>query len=511
MGRKFATYVLIPAVLLSAIGLAALSYRYSNALAERERQATLDTLRELAEEKVLNIEADLIQADEAVFDAFATDKLLDLRRVVQAQGPIESVRVFDERWDVIPGGAYDRRRSQPAQKRFRELLATKVIPDLRALDPPVGVRVSLHRAYDNRYYLFSLMKKREPRGVFYVVVESNLTYLVGTVFPQFFAGTRSPRVYQVVDPKGDVHYGYAFSGVPGRQVVELGFPETLTDWTVRVAQRSRSLDAAADSRRIADMVLIGMAVSTIVAGLAVLLLAARRERRANELKSEFISNVSHELKTPLSIISMFGEMLAMGRTAAPAQSAEYARIIMREATRLSRLIDTVLDFSKIESGADVYQFAPGDFPSLVDKCLDICRHRLERDDMELELQVEGDVPPAHMDENAMTLAVLNLLDNAIKYGAEGKRLDVTVRARDGVVAMTVRDYGPGIPLAERKEVFERFYRSPAARQLKRVRGSGIGLALVKHIAESHRGSVVIDDTDRGASFTLSIPQSKLRE
>ena len=509
MGRKFATYVLIPAVLLSALGLAYLSYRYSNEVVEGQREAILNSTRELAAEKILSIEAELLDAEEAIFGAFDLDNLREFQRVAANQPPVESVRIFDASWKVIPGGASDRRRSQAAQERFRDLLDTQIVPDLRKLTFQGAEPARLHRQYNGRYYLFSLSREQTPRGVFFVAVETNLTHLVGTIFPQYFASNRSPRVYQIVDARGDVQYGYAFSGVPGSRTVELRFPSTLTNWTVRVAQRPTGLREAADTRQFADMVLIGMAVTVIVAGLAVLMLAARRERRANELKSEFISNVSHELKTPLSIISMFGEMLAMGRSTDPEQSTEYARIITRESTRLTRLIDTVLDFSKIESGADVYEFAAGELPALVEKCLDICRHRLERADMELELEVEEHLPLARMDENALTLALLNLFDNAIKYGSSGKRLDVAVRAERNMLAVTVRDHGPGVPTEERKEVFERFYRSPAARQLKRVRGSGIGLALVKHIAEAHRGSITIDDTGQGASFTLRIPRSTL--
>ena len=111
-----------------------------------------------------------------------------------------------------------------------------------------------------------------------------------------------------------------------------------------------------DRKRIVDSILIGSAVIVLFAGLVFLAFAIQRERRANELKSEFISNVSHELKTPLSIISMFGEMLANGRTKGPEQATEYADIIWRESVRLARLIDNVLDFAKIERGKDVYEF-----------------------------------------------------------------------------------------------------------------------------------------------------------
>ena len=175
---------------------------------------------------------------------------------------------------------------------------------------------------------------------------------------------------------------------------------------------------------------IGGAVPVILAGLAFLALALRRERRSNELKSEFISNVSHELKTPLSIISLFGEMLANGRTKSPEQATEYAEIIWRESVRLGRLIDNVLDFAKIERGMGVYEFAEEDLAEVIDRALDLVGRRLTAADMTLDVELEPDLPPVRLDANAFTLAVLNLIDNATKYAADGKKLELRLR-RDG--------------------------------------------------------------------------------
>ena len=176
--------------------------------------------------------------------------------------------------------------------------------------------------------------------------------------------------------------------------------------------------------------LIGGAVTVILGGLAFLGFAIRRERRLNELKSEFISNVSHELKTPLSIISMFGEMLAEGRTKSPEQAHEYAEIIWRESVRLGRLIDNVLDFAKIERGMGVYEFADGR-PRRGRRARDRAvgpAGRGRRDDARRR-RSSRELPPVRLDANAFTLAVLNLIDNAIKYAAEGKRIELDARAR----------------------------------------------------------------------------------
>jgi two-component system phosphate regulon sensor histidine kinase PhoR len=318
---------------------------------------------------------------------------------------------------------------------------------------------------------------------------------------------RSPNLYQVLNKEGNLIYGYALSGINTSDIAEIGFPETLTQWRLRVAHReARDLASGVTQERRLDFVLISGAMVVIASGLMIMLAAVRRERRLSQLKSDFISNVSHELKTPLSIISMFGELLAMGRAKSDEQAAEYAEIIHRESMRLSALIENVLDFAKIERGVAPYSFAEDqDLGELVSRAVEICRTRLEQAKMTLDLEIAEDLPTTKLDYNAMLLAVQNLVDNAIKYAASGKRIEVSVRREDKMLELIVKDFGPGIPDAERKSVFDRFYRAKDVR-LKPVRGSGIGLSLVKNIAEAHGGGVEIaSDADSGCVFRIWIP------
>jgi two-component system, OmpR family, phosphate regulon sensor histidine kinase PhoR len=245
----------------------------------------------------------------------------------------------------------------------------------------------------------------------------------------------------------------------------------------------------------------------ILAGLTFLGVTIRRERRLNELKSEFISNVSHELKTPLSIISMFGEMLAEGRTKSPEQAHEYAEIIWRESVRLGRLIDNVLDFAKIERGMGVYEFAETDLGEVIDRAIELSARRIAAADMTLDADIAPELPVMQLDANAFTLAVLNLIDNAIKYAAAGKRIALAVHCDGDRVVLTVRDWGPGIDPEEHDRIFERFYRARAIR-LAPIRGSGIGLALVQHIARAHGGEASVDSVPPdGATFRIELPVS----
>jgi len=495
--RPLFAYALVAAVLIAVVGLSYYSYRNTPS----ERLVLLDTMRELAQEKVVGIQTEIIKEETAMFGRVDPDNLADLKRALEGSN-LRSVLVLDdEKQKVI---LWTKRQEEDTDRFFLDV----VVPDLDLDRVLLDQRKSLHATYNGLWHLFGYTSRLINGKLYFIIVESDIDHLRAKVFPVFF-DVRGSHLYQVIDRDGDPVYGYRFSGVPAGDVVELPFHDTLSQWRLRVAPRDARLLASRASRRATlDLILISAALGVILAGFFVMLWNVRRERRLSELKSEFISNVSHELKTPLSLISMFGELLSMGRTRSPEQATEYAEIIRRESVRLSRLIDSVLDFAKIERGVDVYEFADDqNLADIVGRALDISRHRLERAEMQLDAHLAGDLPPVRIDANAITVAVLNLVDNAIKYAADGKRLVVDLRrAGDDGVELEVKDFGPGVPEDERDAIFDRFYRSRTVR-LKPIRGSGIGLALVKHIAEAHGGEITVatGDDGRGSVFRLWIP------
>ncbi len=246
-------------------------------------------------------------------------------------------------------------------------------------------------------------------------------------------------------------------------------------------------------------------VAVIAAGLVATYRLVRRESEIARLKSDFVANVSHDLKTPLSLIRMFSETLEMDRVPDPQRRREYYAVLTRESERLSRLIDNVLDFSRIESGRQRYEMAPGPIEPLIQEVLESFRHPLQQQGFALEVAIAPDLPDVAMDDDAIKQALANLLDNAMKYSAERRRITVTARREGDGVSVDVADEGIGIPVGERQRIFEKFYRVGRSETQGR-RGSGVGLALVKHIADAHRGRVGVEAAAEGGSrFTLHLP------
>jgi two-component system phosphate regulon sensor histidine kinase PhoR len=505
---------LIFAVLAAAAALA--YYGYSATSEETSRERELALMQDLAEEKVLNIELFVREADTKLLQGIELDAMPDSEQVIKklrdtTGAAFVSVYVLDEHLKLVPGG-FVTTRDAAEGIAYRDWFLERVLPSMPLAQAPVGQRSPFYlKSLEGRPYLFSYMKRVSSGRTFYAVIEDDLTHLVTKVMPQF-VGVSEKRLYQVVDEAGQLRYGEPY----GAEFVEQRFGD-LDGWRLRVAQRDLGDQEALERKRLVNSILIGGAVTVILGGLAVLGFAIRRERRLNDLKSEFISNVSHELKTPLSIISMFGEMLANGRTKSPEQAHEYAEIIWRESVRLGRLIDNVLDFAKIERGMDVYEFAEDvDIVEVVARAVELSGRRVAAAEMTIthELPAAGEgneMPLVRLDANAFTLAILNLIDNAIKYAVEGKKIHVSLRRDEDRVVLAVRDWGPGIDLDEQERIFERFYRARSVR-LKPIRGSGIGLALVQHIARAHGGDVTVASTvasaggaGQGSTFSIWLP------
>src|SRR5712664_2206711 len=230
-----------------------------------------------------------------------------------------------------------------------------------------------------------------------------------------------------------------------------------------------------------------------------------REMNLARLKSDFVANVSHELRTPLALIRLYAETLELGRLTAKEKYPEYFRIIREESERLTALINNILDFSRIEAGRKEYEFKETNLADLVRSTLDSYRFQIEQNGFAFEEHISCDVPPVTVDREAIARALLNLVNNALKYSKDQKYIGVSLYRVNSRVNLDVLDHGIGIPPNEQEKIFEKFYRcgDPLVHNIK---GSGLGLSLVRHIARAHGGDVLVESTpEHGSKFTIALP------
>ncbi len=281
----------------------------------------------------------------------------------------------------------------------------------------------------------------------------------------------------------------------------------------RLALRYKDLSIEQDVRRweMGTLALIGFIDLMLGAGLFLVFSNVRREAHLSRLKSDFVANVSHELKTPLALIRLFAETLELGRVPSEDKARQYYRVINKESQRLTQLINNILDFSRIEAGRKEYRFAPTNVGRIVSEVLEAYRFQIEQQGFDLKVDVEPDLPEVEADSEALGQALLNLVNNAIKYSRETRSITLTVRGAGDQVVISVADRGIGVPKAEQRKIFEKFYRGEAS-LVHETKGSGLGLSLVEHIMEAHGGSVEVESTPgKGSTFTLFLPRTQRKK
>ncbi|MHC4665941.1 MAG: sensor histidine kinase, partial [Planctomycetota bacterium] len=237
--------------------------------------------------------------------------------------------------------------------------------------------------------------------------------------------------------------------------------------------------------------IVGIVFLAVTLALASLWRYARAQIKLAEKKDDFISAVSHELRTPLTSIRMYAEMLENNWVKSEDKLAEYYRNMRQESERLSRLIENVLDFSRIQKGRKKYTFSVGNLNECIAGVVEMMTPYATQNGFSIKAELEH-LGHVAFDSDAIKQIVVNLLDNAVKYARNTADKTITVRTRSDsqYILIEVEDHGPGVPHRQRKKIFEEFYRlgSEATRE---TTGTGLGLALVKKFAQAHNGFVEI--------------------
>ena len=284
------------------------------------------------------------------------------------------------------------------------------------------------------------------------------------------------------------------------------FEEHYPPWKINVYLKNPgSAERQFNFRRNIYILTVAVVMAALLFGGFFAIRSTAKELELAKLKSEFVSTVSHEFRTPLTSIRYLADLLRRGRVRGEERKQEYFETISSEGERLSRLIENILDFSKIEAGMKEYQFEKTDIAALVKKVASRFKENTKGKEYILKTEISDRIPTIPADEEAISRALDNLLDNAIKYSGKKPKIFLRAWSSEKNVFMEVEDNGVGISKEDQKQVFKKFYRSNRLEE-RMVRGSGIGLTIVEHIVRAHGGDVLLDSSiGKGTRVTIKLP------
>nr|WP_319398760.1 HAMP domain-containing sensor histidine kinase [uncultured Carboxylicivirga sp.] len=283
----------------------------------------------------------------------------------------------------------------------------------------------------------------------------------------------------------------------------------LPDYSIGIQPKGLTIGEVAKTRAYNNILYLALIDILLIIGAWFFHRNIKREINLAKIKSDFVSNVSHEIRTPLALISMYAETLHLNRVNNETKRKNYYSIIYKETQRLSSIVNNILNFSRIESGKRQFTFSLVDINDLISEVMKNYAFRMESKGFEAQVQLNDDIPLIDGDAEAISEAITNLLDNAVKYSKHIKQIDLTTSLYDDFVKISVSDYGIGIPVKEQKHIFDKFYRVTKGALAHHAKGSGLGLSIVLHIMQAHKGSVnVISEEHKGSTFTLQFPISK---
>lgn len=306
----------------------------------------------------------------------------------------------------------------------------------------------------------------------------------------------------VTDGRGDAIVG------PRPVATALSAPMSFVfkDWRINIADNRAEPSVWAAGTLRYNMTIGLVLAAVLLFGIGLAFSSARHAMHLSQMKSDFVSNVSHELRTPVCSIRLFAEFLRLGRAKTPEKVKEYAEYIESEGHRLSRLIENILDFSRIESKRKAYRREPTDLRALVQSVVNAADRPLDQAGCHVQVELpEASGPVVDIDPDAIAQALHNLLDNAAKYSEDDGAIIVRLQSQRDHVVISVQDHGIGIAKDDQNKVFERFHRVSTG-LVHDVKGCGLGLSLVEHTLRAHGGRVELNsELGVGSTFSLWLP------
>ena len=336
----------------------------------------------------------------------------------------------------------------------------------------------------------------------------NENYLLSEKIPQILSSVELGKdlLLGILNNRDSLLFIQNQNPIPDYLVAE-DFELLFTNWKVGLFNKDgQTIEEMVGKEKNLYKILFGGIIMLILTGLIVIVRAVIHESEMARIKSEFVSNVSHELKTPLALIRMFGETLDSGIVTDEKKRKEFYGIIRTESERLTHLINNVLDFSKMDTGRKKYSFEEADLVQVVKSSLEAYKFHIRDNGFKIESEFPDESIILNIDKDSISQAVLNLLSNAVKYSDKTKFIKVKVWQDETSAIITITDKGIGIPKNELKKIFEKFYRVSDDKVQISKGGTGLGLTLTKQIVEAHGGEIKAEsDPGKGSRFSIILP------
>lgn len=279
----------------------------------------------------------------------------------------------------------------------------------------------------------------------------------------------------------------------------------LPKYEVGIAQVGGTVQEVVKRRKRQNLTSLGLLILFLLFGLGLVFRNIRKEVELAQNKADFVSNVSHEIRTPLALINMFAETLLMGRVRTEEKKMEYYGIITKEVSRLTNMVNRILSFSKMEANKRKYSKQEMSVNAVTKEVMNTYSYHLESNGFEYDFVPTDELPHVSADREAIIEVVVNLIDNAMKYSVDTKRVELHTGIEQDMVCITVKDHGMGIPKNQLNKLFEKFYRVPKG-DVHDTKGAGLGLTIVKQIMDAHEGKVLVESTEgKGSAFKLLFP------
>ena len=398
--------------------------------------------------------------------------------------------------------------------KFNQFLGDFVIPhiDERSRFSELNKADEPKRTYiqtDDAQYLVSFKEMLIPDAdkSCFGGIRWNLDTIITQVIPPILAGLTEETglEFLLVNGNNTNLLTSKAARIPEKSL-SLSFSNIPFPWTLVAIQPGyQKLESDVKTQAIIYGLLVIIIITLMFFGVFVLLRDINRETDSMLIKTEFVHNVSHELKTPLSLIRLYGETLLLKENLSEADRKEGLLIITKESERLSYMINNILDFSKIEMGRKEFDLKSGNLVEVVRNTLNSYRYHLVKKGFKIEEEIDQDIPIVLFDKNAVEGILINLFSNVIKFSINTKEMVMRLKNTPETICLVVADKGIGIPPDELPNIFNRFYRVQSTTDFE-AGGSGLGLTLVKHVVDAHGWQIEVKSKPgQGSSFSIYIP------